>query len=974
MSGADYDNNQLQMLGLDSQKRRFEKLGLLKKKPLATAVVSKLVRNNEHLGNSNNVNPSRGVDIPTTGYLNKVSDITAGNVTDAENLYQMLPDTELAEQILVSSILSPKDMVTTELNYVCNESSLKGEITGVLLSVIEEFFTKVYKIDPQLPGILSDVLFKKGSYPVMIIPESSVDEIINGERNNVGMEGRVDTQSLFTHSIGVLGDSTFEDGKPVPKNRVKVSMEDMNQYYTQNFRMLRPRLAKKGFDTKISVSDNPDLLKAPFVHELQRRKHLAATFKRQGFGMESNNEVSRDDIEMSFYRPRLQAARPVVGVKTAGQVKRATVGHPLVMRLPAESIIPVHVPGSPDEHIGYFVILDPQGNPVVKANRSEYYNDLNMNMGINKDMASQLISQGQRTVEGYQQRSDIDTEEATRIYAQLVEEDLIARLRNGIYADNIEISRPLEVYRIMLARTFANMTTQLLFVPAELVTYFAFDYNRYGVGKSLLEDNKILASLRVMMMLSNTMAAIKNSTPHTGLNITLDPTDPDPSGTVEKLVHNYTQTRQASYPLGASSPVDIVNFLQNAGVDLNVQGSPAYPETRMEVEDRQRSVAAPNTDLEDNLKKQFLMSLGLSPETVDNGYNVEFATSIVTSNLLLTKRVMLYQDLFTALLGEFIRKYVLNSGNLMDKLRKTVEANKNMLQDVDPTKQKAQLAEGGQKPTEVESTEAEAMDVDVDAIVAEFINSLTVTLPRPDSITLERQMEAYDKYIEGLEKCLEAYFNSDFLDGTSLGDQSDSVDVVKAAILAHFKRKWLRDNNVMPELADLVTFTEEKHPMIDLLTTHTEHVDAIGASIQGYMVKVAEAQKARNELTEAVEADKDIEVGGGSTGGDDYSDDSSGDDDLGGDDDGMGGDDDLGGMDDDMGDGGDEGDDLDTPDDTEGEEEEAAADEEAEEEPEPDAEEEEEVSEEADLGQSNGGGGALAEFLERSKRERKDNH
>jgi hypothetical protein len=966
MSGADYDNNQLQMLGLDSQKRRFEKLGLLKKKPLATAVVSKLVRNNEHLGNSNNVNPSRGVDIPTTGYLNKVSDITAGNVTDAENLYQMLPDTELAEQILVSSILSPKDMVTTELNYVCNESSLKGEITGVLLSVVEDFFTKVYKIDPQLPTILSDVLFKKGSYPVMIIPESSVDEIINGERGAVGMESRSDTKGLFTHSIGVLGDSTFEDGKLLPKTRLKVSMESLNLYSTPSYRMLRPRLAKKGFDTKISVSDNPDLLKAPFVHSLQRQHQLAAAFKRQGFGMESQNEVSRDDIEMSFYRPRMQAARPVVGLKTAGQVKRATVGHPLVMRLPSESIIPVHVPGSPNEHIGYFVILDPMGNPVVKANRSEYYNDLNMNMSINKDMASQLISQGQRTVEGYQQRSDIDTEEATRIYAQLVEEDLIARLRNGIYADNIEISRPLEVYRIMLARTFANMSTQLLFVPAELVTYFAFDYNRYGVGKSLLEDNKILASLRVMMMLSNTMSAIKNSTPHTGLNITLDPNDPDPSGTVEKLVHNYTQTRQASYPLGASSPVDIVNFLQNAGVDLNVQGSPAYPETRMEVEDRQRSVVAPNTDLEDNLKKQYLMSLGLSPETVDSGYNVEFATSIVTSNLLLTKRVMLYQDLFTALLGEFIRKYVLNSGNLMDKLRKTVEANKNMLQDVDGTKQKAQLAEGGQKPTEAESDSNEA--VDVDAIVAEFINSLGVSLPRPDSITLERQMEAYDKYIEGLEKCLEAYFNADFLEGTSLGDQSESVEVVKAAILAHFKRKWMRDNNVMPELAELVTFTEDEHPMIDLLNTHTEHVNAIGASIQGYMIKVAETIKARNELTEAVETDKDIDIGGSVVEG--STDDSGGDDGMGGDDD-MGGDDfgddDMGG--DDLG-----GDDLDAEGDAEGEgegtDEEAPADDAEAEEEEP--VEEEEVSEEANGDAT--GGGALAEFLERSKRARKDNH
>jgi hypothetical protein len=957
MSGPDYDSNQMQLLGLDSQKRRFEKMPLFKKRPLASAVVNKLVRRGmDALEANTGQNNRNGADMPTAGYLNKVSDTTAGNVTDAANLYQMLPDTELAEQILVSSILSPKDMVTTELNYLCNESSLKGEITGVMLAVVEEFFTKVYKIDPQLPKILSDVLFKKGSYPILIIPESSVDEIINGDRPNASMEdiGQA-SAGLFNYSIGILGDSKFEDGKSVPRSRQKVSMEDMGQYYTQNFRMLRPRLVKKGFDTKITVSDNPDVLKAPFVQALQRRRHLANTFKSRGFGMESNNEVTRDDIEMSFYRPRLNAARPVVAMKTKDQIKRATVGHPLVMRLPSESIIPVHVPGSPDEHIGYFVILDQTGNPVVKANRSEYYNDLNMNMTTNKDMASQLISQGQRTVEGYQQRSDVDTEEATRIYAQLVEEDLVARLRNGIYADNIEISRPLEVYRIMLARTFANMTTQLLFVPAELVTYFAFDYNRFGVGKSLLEDNKILASLRVMMMLSNTMAAIKNSVPHTGLNITLDPTDPDPSSTVEKLVHNYTQTRQASYPLGASSPVDIVNFLQNAGVDLNVQGSPAYPETRMEVEDRQRSVAKPDTDLEDNLKKQFLMSLGLSPETVDNGYNVEFATSIVTSNLLLTKRVMLYQDLFTELLGEFIRKYVFNSGNLLDKLRKVVEANRNMIE-----------VEDGQEAPET------------DAIIQEFINSLAVSLPRPDSITLERQMEAYDKYVEGLEKCLEAYFSSDFLDGTAMGDQQESVDVVKAAILAHFKRKWMRENNVLPELAELVTFTEDDHPMIDLLSEHTTHIDAIAASIQGYMVKVAESVDKRNKLTEAIESDKHIEVGGGG-GGMDTSSDDSGD----GDDGGEGGDDDFG----DDGFGGDDmGGDMDGGDDTgEGDDESGGDDESLDVD---DADAEDAAGAGGDGSNDNGGdsdedigdegapdtaNSSLAAFLDQTKQARKDN-
>jgi predicted DNA-binding protein YlxM (UPF0122 family) len=209
--------------------------------------------------------------------------------------------------------------------------------------------------------------------------------------------------------------------------------------------------------------------------------------------------------------------------------------------------------------------------------------------------------------------------------------------------------------------------------------------------------------------------------------------------------------------------------------------------------------------------------------------------------------------------------------------------------------------------------------------------ALSVSLPRPDNITIERQLEAYDKYVEALEKVVDAYINSEFLDGTALGEQADQVDVIKSAILAYFKRKWLNENNVMPELLDLVTFKDEKHPMLDLLEVHNDHITAIGASIQGYMVKVAEAQTKRDELSRAIEADKGIKLGSG----DEYGSDSSSDDDSESSDDDFGDDDDMGGMDDDMG----------------GEDEELDAEPEAEAEP-----EEEEAEEESDADLESTGG------------------
>lgn len=877
------DSNEMAQLGLSAQTPRHERLKAFRRNPASAAVVNKLVREDNGLYNRND----RAQDqLGTGGYLRRISDETAANVTDSSNLYQLLPDTELAEQILVSSILAPKDMVTVELNFNVNSPKIPLEISGPMLAIVEDFFTKAYKIPALLPKILSDALFKRGSYPMLILPESSIDEIINAS-GQVGMED-LHQQDPFKLSVGILGNSVDSLGQNIPRRKTSVSMESARDILSSRVGTYNPSVNTKGgkdkrVDLKVLVSDNPDILKAPFLYARVRSQ---AVSQRLGLGMESRADMSRSDIEGSFYKPRQHSVREVMSLKTANQVGRATVGHPLVMRLPSESIIPVHVPGSPEEHVGYFVLLDATGNPLNKANKADYYNDLGHNLQANRELASQLTAQATRAVEGWRDATSAGTvEESTRMYATIVEQDLIARLKNGLYNDTVEIARPLEVYRIMLARTFANMTTQLLYVPVELVSYIAFDYNQYGVGQSLLENNKILASLRVSMMLANTMSAIDNSVAHTGLNITLDPDDPDPSSTVEKLVHNYVNTRRASYPLGASSPVDIINFLQNAGVDIHVSGNPAYPETRMDVEDRSRSIVEPNNDLEESLKKRYLMSLGLSPESVDNSYNVEFATSIVSSNLLLTKRVILYQDMFTEMLSDFFRKYISQSGEMRETLMQCI---KNSQRSVE-----AAAGEAGGDGLPQQKAE-EVTDEIIEDWYREFVTSLAVTLPRPDNITIERQMEAYDKYVEALEKVVEAYLSSEFLDGTALGEQADHVDTVKAAILAYFKRKWLNENNVMPELLDLITFKEEDHPMLDLLNVHTDHIEAIGASIQGYMIKVAADQQKRDNLSRAVEQDQGIKLGeGDESGGDDSSDDSEGSEDDFGDDEGDFGDDDM---------------------------------------------------------------------------------
>src|SRR5574343_1128803 len=116
---------------------------------------------------------------PDEMILRSISDTTTANIMDTKSIFQMLPDLELAEQILISSILSPKDMITVDLQYTVTHGSMESEFSAPLLRIIADHWDRNYKINEKLEEWLSDILFHKGSHHIAIIPEGSVDALIN---------------------------------------------------------------------------------------------------------------------------------------------------------------------------------------------------------------------------------------------------------------------------------------------------------------------------------------------------------------------------------------------------------------------------------------------------------------------------------------------------------------------------------------------------------------------------------------------------------------------------------------------------------------------------------------------------------------------------------------------------------------------------------------------------------------------------
>lgn len=856
------------------------------------AAISKLGADPHGTGNQR-----KNMRLPDGRVLAHVANTTIGNIRDARNLFQVLPDMDYARQILISATISPGDLTDTKVLYSIKDSSMDSNLSGPLLRKVQEFFDNSYRIRPLLHPMLNDVLFETGSYPVLIMPESSIDRIINSDNY-----GGVSMESAMTSLEGHLREETDSNGNYVPwgilgnssaaKDKVdsftgvsfeslafgadrslgqynhdiqftgmKVSLEQLLVDVEEN-KEARTKLTEasakaikvvEGKGSTITVTDNLSIFKRPMVVDAKRKLAVRRIYGgklHQRASLESRAQqgdkaAARDlaAVERSMYTKRRYAHVPVQPLLTHAQTGTETYGHPLVMHLPSESVIPIHVPGNPSEHVGYYVMLDIDGNPINVADQSSYYDDIRSQMNNVDSYASQIIQQARRGFEGSGGLQNEIVDELGKVYSDTVERDLLARLRSGALSGNYELGKTENINRIMFSRHMKGQKTVMLFVPPEMMTYIAFDYNEFGVGKSVLEDGKILGSIRASIMLANTLATLNNAVGGKTVEIELDPEDEDPVSTVEFMLSEHAKVNSQGFSkiIGSTHPLGLADQIQNHGVNVVVSGNSRYPETKFNVNQREGQNKVVDSDFEETMRRRHIQMFGLSPEVMEGINQSDFATTVVQNNLMLLKRVIQSQEKFEPFLTDFIRRYILNSGIFLAEMRQLISDNKQYL------------------PEHITEDPALAEDemLQVDAFLYEFTEALCVGLPAPEVGDIKKSMESFDSYSEALDKVIDAYMNEEMFAADSSIGMEELIPNVKAVVKAEFQRRWLRHNNVMPELDVFNTVSEEEgSPVFDLMESTAEHLDGLNHSIAEYVKKVVKAAKRRAKVLEKITTGK----------------------------------------------------------------------------------------------------------------------
>lgn len=781
--------------------------------PAMNALLSKLTPDNQSI----NPRGSRSGQIGINRFmLERISSNTAQNVMDSDSIAQLLPDIELVEQILVGSILSPKDMVDTNTSYVTAENQFDSELAAPMLEVVETHFKRDYKIDDRMDLILEKILTTKGACITAVLPENNLDMIINGGRRLSMETFDVVLNRLQNHQpLGFLGHPT----------EARVSMESFNGNYQDTAKVkgrIKDHAIELGF---VTVTDNYDVLKSPDFKKRRREMAISSKLQRRRTSMESaaanlmhSEGLTAEQIDQ-LYRKRPVQGRHAQVLVSQPYMERAPVGHPLSIDLPIEAVVPVFVPGKPDEHVGYFVLLDNFGRPVVKSNGRDFYGEMRTSFQENRrENTSSLLRMTREAMGNLYQEGTLELEQVHQTYAAILENDLQNRLRNGMYDEELEIGMTEEIQRIMLYRAFKAQNTQLLYVPAELISYIAFNYNEDGIGQTLLARSKILANMRSILLFADTMSAVRNAIGRKKVNINIDNGDTDPEKTISDIQTMILESAHRGFPLGAPDPSQSLDYLNRAGFDfaINVDAD-TYAQTKVEYDDYVTQVQAGNPELQDKLRRMHVSSFGLPPDIGDPQSTPDFAVSVVNNNLILTRRVKRYQKLLCTGMTKFVRCYISHSSILLERLTAVVDEN-----------------EAKRSPEQKKQSTEE--------IVQDFIAAVEMRLPEPENSRIEQHTQSLEQYITLLDRSLEAFISADLFPEDALGGTPGVVEKAIAQIRAYFIRQWLAKENIMPEL-EILTRMDEDHPAFSILDIQSNYMRSLGSAMQQFVKGLADIKK-----------------------------------------------------------------------------------------------------------------------------------
>jgi len=715
----------------------------------------------------------------------------------SNDIYDLFPDIKLTIELMVSSIISPNDNLSTNINYSLDSIKLPVDLSIIISNTIKQYVNKHYDLNDDMFEIIKKSMYIDGSYIKVIFPLNSVADLISKYKIKTGYESDIVNKVINKNIINsgeILGNM-------------------------------------------ITVTDDFNIVN---IKDITTEKQSENNFNKLLPGFEDNSSEITDELLM---------------LNTTLDNNNSK---PLIKNIPHNKIIPIPDKNDPSIHYGYLMLLDSNGNNI------DFSNDYNNTMETSMEKsiltrAKDLISNRNNNIPELNNIEDLKED--------LITAHLKKKLKLNDIDDSINQDVYVEVADLLLSRFIKNKKSKVLFIPKELVTYYAYEYNSNGTGKPLLEKVSVLASMRAITLFVTLLAYVKSSISTTNVTVDIDEDDDDYESTMEKVMTEVMKNRQLNLPIGILKVDDMTDWLHKIGFSFNFN-HPGLPDTKVSISEDKNDIDPVNSDLLEKIDKQMIRALGATPEMVENSGSVDFATTIVNNNILFARRTLSYQKVYDIENTKHIQKILKLDGNLRNTIFDIINDNLSNIK-----KYVIKNEHNNDTATKIKNVSDEAFK---QYIYSNIVNGIKLSLPKPNIEDNTKLEDQYSKFKDKVDDIIDVIFDENALPEELIGDFSDKLDSLKALIKTVIIKRWLIDNDYMSEVTEMFTLNSDGIPMVDMLTEYSSYIESIEKTVLPFIKKTAiYKEKFNDKLSKAGNTDDDNNEQGENDAGDTTSDDTS---------------------------------------------------------------------------------------------------
>lgn len=859
----------------------------------------------------------RTTDITAAGaipYLKQTHAKIGNKRIATDKMRALAPEIDQSRILVSASIMSPNDL--QDGNFIFSFDDVSGigddpELSSEISEVFDYFFNNLLNLGVQSYDWIGEIMYSSGAKPILILPlatqmalrDRTPDQVQKDKNNafkpldfglskHLGLENfqeysaRLHSEDAsadylysrkpITWASVLSNDNPFDDlqqmepsmesfGVPSPftdYSQMRNTVFDHRQYNDPAYSAgladmivnLRTRLMEGDV---IKVSENPEILRFGATSKKTVQEMMLGTLADKYKNTVVDNPVYEDLVELD-----------------PDPSKYKHVGHPTIIHLAAESVIPIYLHGASSEHLGYFILIDQNGQPLTIENSGMLDSDIGCHSG-SPAAAYEAVFGSQCCNNRFMSNTQDVANAGSMMFQFMLEKYLRARVAGIFGRDDLSLGRFNAISTILFQRLLQRKQTTLVFAPTELLHYFAFDYDKVdGTGIAKTDEISHLLSLRATYMIAAVMAMANDAIEQKTISFSVD----DKNANIEAIMDAVTNIFIGKNKLtGSIDPSEIMRDIYSNNLTVIPRNIPGLSDFSIEVANGGTQAVRPDNELIEQITNLIVSHLDVPPAALNQLAEPEYARSLVTYNLFFAKKISRYQRIWCTLMKRFIQSYIRYDVPFKQALLKKLQA-------AGKHKVPEQLPESvlklKRRDPNVYSRNA------TNKLIEDIIENFTVRLPKPNIVVDNAQFEQIRNFLGNLDEMANQFFSQDIV---------PSDDQAAQAALPIIRAKWKRDQ-LMRFLESVGNFT-----MVDIPNMDDLDDEDIIDFIQSLQNTNQHLTAQRENIQNLAQTDSDYgsggdEYGGGfGSGGDDFG---GGGDDFGGSSEDTGGDfgEDLGDM------------------------------------------------------------------------------